>query len=461
MHPGKQPHLLTSPETLGLGKDWRGDRVGLFRKAAELDDVVRLQFGGMDRYLVNHPALIEQICRNPSRHFEVTRDDDVMMRVLGDSVFTMKEARWVDRRKMLAPVFSKANLARMAVQIEAALRERLALRFSAFAETGEQVDLEAECIALVHAIFARIMFGGEFDRRLQNLQEPIEYALWYREQCRWRKPSPDGAEKTPEDLKFDAVCDSFEETLADLIEENRGGNGGREWNLLSEFLALSEKSRSGHLSDEALLDEVKTFFHASTLSTAAALTWSVFLLLTHPPVLAELRSEIDDHVPPERWPAVGDMPGLPLCRHVTMETLRLFPPSWVTSRHILQDTRLGDYSLKAGVGLIFSPLLVHRDGRFWNAPEQFDPHRFASGERGVSASGDYSYIPFGGGARQCLGKGLSMMELPLILATLFQRFEFDLQSKRHVDVWPLTALKPKTKIRITVRNRTKGTDAGD
>lgn len=447
----KHPYLLNVPERLKLDKEWRQNRIDLFQRAAQLDDIVRIQCLGIDRYLVNHPLLVEQICKNADGHFEVTRDDAVMLRVLGDSVFTMKEAEWRNRRRLLAPLYNKAQLEKMTRQIERTLAERLSTRFVHLARSGEPFDLEAECVTLVHAIFAKIMFGGEFDHRLRNLQGSIEAALMYREDLRWRKRT-DG-HPTADDREFDRICDRFEAALSELIDENRSNGDTAERTLLSELIELSNPSLDNALSEEALLDEAKTFFHASTLSTAAALTWSIFLLLTHPATLSALVQQITAQVPVNRRPVAADLKKIPLSHQITLETLRLYPPSWVTSRRILQHTQVGEYALEGDIDLIFSPYLIHRDARFWDRAGQFDPARFADDESGGALSGRCSYIPFGAGTRQCLGKALSLLELPLILVTLAHQFEVTLTSSETVDVWPLTALKPRTKIMVALSNR--------
>src|SRR6202012_483872 len=113
---------------------------------------------------------------------------------------------------------------------------------------------------------------------------------------RWRKKQTDG-HPTADDREFDRICDGFEATLSELIDENRSNGDAGEWTLLSELIALGSSDVDNALSEEALLDETKTFFHASTLSTAAALTWSVFLLLTHPAILSALVQQIAAQVP--------------------------------------------------------------------------------------------------------------------------------------------------------------------
>jgi cytochrome P450 len=117
---------------------------------------------------------------------------------------------------------------------------------------------------------------------------------------------------------------------------------------------------------------------------------------------------------------VDDLPRLPYTRLVLDEALRLYPPAWaMTTRNALADDEiLGCHIPKGGIVFI-APYIYHRDPRFWDAPDTFDPERFT--EARSADRHKYAYLPFGAGPRKCIGNSFALMEAQLILATLLQR----------------------------------------
>jgi cytochrome P450 len=131
--------------------------------------------------------------------------------------------------------------------------------------------------------------------------------------------------------------------------------------------------------------------------------------------------------------------------------MRLYPPAWATVRTALQDCDIGEYTIPAGSSVIMSQWVMHRDGRFYDEPERFRPDRWVE-ERYTSAP-RFSYFPFGGGPRICIGASFAMTEAVLVLATIAQKWQLRLASAAPPAPVPGITLRPRNGLRMHVSRR--------
>ena len=131
--------------------------------------------------------------------------------------------------------------------------------------------------------------------------------------------------------------------------------------------------------------------------------------------------------------------------------MRIFPPAWGLGRRALEDVTLGPYRSRKGSHLAMAAWVVHRDARFWPDPMRFDPSRFTPEAK--AARPKFAYLPFGGGARQCIGEPFAWMEGVLILATLAQKWRFELAAGQVVEPQALITLRPRFGMRMMARAR--------
>jgi cytochrome P450 len=185
---------------------------------------------------------------------------------------------------------------------------------------------------------------------------------------------------------------------------------------------------------------VITLFVAGHETTAVALAWAWHLLAEHPEAAERIRAE-QAGLLGGRAPTTADLPGLPYARMVIDEAMRLYPPAWVTNRQAIGDDEVCGYRIPAGAIVLISPYVMHRHPAYWEQPERFEPERFAP-ERSAGRP-HYAYFPFGGGPRQCIGKGLALMEAQLILATIAQRFQLRHLPGHAVEPQALVTLRPR------------------
>jgi cytochrome P450 len=193
-----------------------------------------------------------------------------------------------------------------------------------------------------------------------------------------------------------------------------------------------------------------TLFLAGHETTALALSWLWYLLAQYPEVEARLLAELQS-VLGGRAPSVDDLPHLSYTEMVLTEALRLYPPAFIIGREAVRDCTINGFDLPAGTTILMSSWVVQRDGRFFEAPDQFRPERWADGL--AKRIPRYAYFPFGGGPRMCIGQSFALMEATLLLTTILQRFHLALVPDHPVVPWPAFTLRPKHGIRVTFQRR--------
>lgn len=194
-------------------------------------------------------------------------------------------------------------------------------------------------------------------------------------------------------------------------------------------------------------DEVLTLLLAGYETTSNALSWTWYLLSQHPTAEECLHEELD-MVLVGHLPSVDDLPRLAYTRMVIEESMRLYPPAWSFTRHVLADDEIGGYRIPKGSTIILSPYVTHRHPAFWENPEMFDPERFSAEH--VAKRPRYAYFPFGGGPRLCIGSNFALMEAQLILATVLQRYRLRLVPDTIVEPNPLITLRPRHGLPMTL-----------
>lgn len=211
---------------------------------------------------------------------------------------------------------------------------------------------------------------------------------------------------------------------------------------------LLELLRLAAASPRDIRDELLTFLLAGHDTTATSLTWAFYLLARHPEIQVKLQSELDSVIG-IRSILFEDLGRLPLLRAVVDETLRLYPPVWLIPRRTLNDDVVAGWEIPKNTDLLLSTYTLHRHPDFWADPERFNPSRFFDSGEGRQVA----FMPFGLGARSCLGASFGLTELRLILATLVKHFRIEPLEKSEVSPNASLTLHPARPIWIRLHSR--------
>jgi len=228
-----------------------------------------------------------------------------------------------------------------------------------------------------------------------------------------------------------------------MMEQRRGTVDGSQ-DLLSLLLDPGAQqhpgSVNGGISDRQIVDEIITIFAVGHETVTTALSWTWYLLGTHPEVQSRFHRELDAVLGGE-IPTLADLPNLVYTEQVIRESMRLYPPVWRMGRVALENFELAGYEVLPGTLLCISPYIIHHDLRWFDNPTKFIPERWAPDSR--RSLHRFAYIPFGGGHRRCIGERFAWMEMKLIMATIGQNWRVQHSLNHRIDFELLFSLRPK------------------
>jgi len=422
----------------------------LTRIAREHGDIVHFRIGPQHVLLLNHPDLVRDALVTRADCFHKGRALQRAKRLLGEGLLTSEGEHHRRQRRLAQPAFHRKR-----IDSYGALMVEYAARDSARWQDGETRDIAHEMMRLTLAIVGKTLFDADVESEadeiggaLTQILELFQMLLLPYSEYLERLPLPANRRFTRARAALDAV-------IYRIIEERRASGTDR-GDLLSMLLVAQdeEDSASGGMSDEQLRDEVMTIFLAGHETTANALAWTWYLLAQNPEAEARLHAELDAVLEGGRLPTVEDLPRLRYTEMVLAESMRLYPPAWVIGRLAIKDYAVGGAVAEKGALVLLSQYVMHRDARFFPDPLRFDPERWTPEAK--ESRPQYSYFPFGGGARRCIGEGFAWMEGTLLVATIARRWRMRLVSGHAVVPHPRITLRPKHGIRMTLEERAKG-----
>jgi cytochrome P450 len=235
-----------------------------------------------------------------------------------------------------------------------------------------------------------------------------------------------------------------------MIERRRGAAAiGKD--LLSLLMQAKDDETNVHMTEKQLRDEVLTLLIAGHETTANVLAWIFHLLAQHPAAEQRMHEEAKAVLSGRAAFGAADLDRLVYTRRVMQEGLRLYPPGWFIGREALTDVQLGAYTVPRGAVVMMSQYVTHRDARFFEDPGHFKPERWEGDLEDRLPRG--AYFPFSAGDRHCIGEGFAWQEALLILATLAERWRFELVPGQNIRPRPSVTLRPDGPIKMTVRPR--------
>lgn len=419
--------------------------------AREHGDLARMRILGRPVWLASHPDLIEQVMVRSNRGYMKSRAERRGLSFLGDGLLTSEGEFWRRQRRLQQPAFHKKRIEGYATtMVECA--EQMADEWRGERETEAEIDLHAEMMRLTLRIVNLAMFGADVDDKADEVGDALGAIT--------DRFSGKGGVffQTPEAIptRTNRRYRSALRTLDDLIygiiaERQREGDDEERGDLLAMLLAARDEETGEGMSPRQLRDEALTIFAAGHETTANAMSWTFYLLARHPEVEGQLQAELDETLG-GRPPELSDLARLRYTGAVVKESMRMYPPVPTFGREAAEDQDLGGYELRKGTQIIVSQWVTHRDPRYFDDPELFRPERWLDGS--TDDIPKYAYFPFGGGPRQCIGKGFAEMEAALLLASLSRRYSFTLADpERRVKPQPVITLRPRGGMPMLARRR--------
>jgi len=412
--------------------------------AREYGDIAGLRILNFKTIFINHPDLIEEVLVTNARLYSKGRVLRANRHVFGEGLLTSEGEFWLRQRRLSQPAFHRARIASYAAtMVEYAQRMMDGWR------SGEERDVHREMLRLTLQIVGKTLFDTDVERDAQEVGKSLELLLEIGANFRRTIFVPHWL-PTPANLRVKREVAQIEKILYRIISERRA-SGRDAGDLLSMLLAAQDEDGS-RMTDKQLRDETITLFLAGHETTASTLSWTWWLLAQNPAAEAKLHQELDA-VLGERAPTLDDLSKLVYAGHVITESLRLYPAAWGLARLAVQDHEIAGYPVTKGMGVTMAQWVVHRDKRWYDAPEEFRPERWENDL--LKRLPRFAYFPFGGGPRQCIGNTFALMEATLILATIARKFRLRLVANHPVVPLASITLRPRHGVRVKLESREK------
>jgi enediyne biosynthesis protein E7 len=430
-----QTMALPPGPTDGFDLGGTDESLALMRECfARFGDTYRVFAPGRGVYnvVINHPDDIKRVMLSNHRNYTKGEGMDRVKILLGNGIMTSEGDFWRRQRRMMQPSFHRRVIDQFSRLIDE-VNGKFAERWAASAAAGTPINLTDDVSELTLEIVLRSIFGEDLARLEQTLgANPFEVV----------------AKETNRDLKFAFRFRSLTKLVAEIIQRRRREPEER-FDFLSMFMATRDRDSDEPMSDKEMIDEVLTLIVAGHETTAAALTWTWYLLSQHPDSARQLEAESDRGS--ARQLGLDAAESLAYTHQVVQEALRLYPPGWLLTRRTLEADELGGFAIAPRTDVFISPYLLHRHPAFWTEAEEFKPERFA----GVDAAERhrFSYIPFAVGPRHCIGEGMAMFEMLVHVHRMSQRFRLTRASDEPIELEAQINLRPRSNLMMTVTPR--------
>lgn len=409
-----EPLPVAGPETglkvlSGLARE-RSLLTALEIMRAEVGPAFQITLPGFQPAVLVGPESNRQIMVSQREQFNWRSPTDPVTKLLRHGVLVEDGETHACLRGQMEPVLQKPHVIQhipsMLAETDRVLRDWT---------DGSVQDMLVEMRRAALLIFMRTLLDVDFSPDLERMWEPILRTLKYISPGLWivwpDMPRP-GYQKALEQMD-DYLYGVIRERRRELAAASEERTGPVVTDLLTHLVSIPQ------MSDDLIRDQILTMLIAGHDTSTALLAWVLYLLGQHPDVMARARVEVDN-VLGDGDPDLEATNSLYYLEAVIKETLRLYPPIHVGNRIVAEDTVVTGYDLHAGTRVMASIYLAHRDERYWEAPERFQPERF---ERGAERPPAFTYIPFGGGPRACIGASFAQIEAKVVLSRILQQFE--------------------------------------
>lgn len=381
-------------------------------------ELMATRFFKKELVFVSKPEYLEEVYSLEASN-KINRDflHDILKPVFFDGLINSKQETWINQRRLMQPLFTKEAVLAWERHI---VSETAAALCKLKANSSPETNLSKALKALVQSIFIKVLFGQPSENRNdQKLTQALDTAL--------NILLPRVAMETLGKGKLKALFSYQEKKYKSAINEitryvyqEIDRNNGQAENCILSYLVHAEDRMTGYRMTNGLLrDEVVDLFIAGQDTTINILTWFFYLIGKNKIVHDKITEEINRHgAEPITHESITK---LKYTKAALYETMRLYPPAPGLIRQTLEDVMIGGQKINKGTAIILNIYGIHYSKTVWDKPNEFNPERFMD-EKG-KARHKYAFMPFGGGAHNCIGRHFSELEMMLIITALLREYK--------------------------------------
>lgn len=354
-----------------------------------------------------------------------------LSKYVGYGLLTSSGDYWLKQRRLIQPAFHKEKINNLVSIINTAIASNVESM-----KEGGFVDLYAIMNGLAFDVVAKSLFNFSAEKetlkRLQFIIEKLQLfivkelrlpykKLWY---------------KLNGDISYHMKLVKESQDIINSVIEKRRKSVDEHDDLL-DMLLKAQYEDGSTMTNKQLIDEILILFVAGHETTANSLTFTLKLLAQNKDILQNVEAEIAN-ISSKNLTPLQEIAELNYTKCCIEESLRLYPPAWITDRVNIEDDKIEDYFLKKGTILGASIYELHRNKKYWDKPEAFKPERFFDEKRKQIMP---YYMPFGAGPRLCIGNNFAMYEMILAVSAIIKKFNVS-SDNDIIKINPLITLKP-------------------
>lgn len=415
------------------------DPVGSMMESMEkFNGTYSVNLGSRRLIATQDPGFIEHVLKTHHRNYHKSPIlTEQLGRFLGHGLLTSNGAYWLKQRRLIQPGFHTEK-----IQALYSIIKRTVDTFLDTFPTGDRIDVYPKMNTLAFEIVINTLFNiqvpedtrNELSRFITETQDFVIKDIRQPHKSWWFRISGE----VKRNLR---KAEGARNIIRSIIRTRK--NSGEKFDDLLDMLLDARYEESGlPMNEEQVIDEILILLIAGHETTANALSWTLYLLANHQEELSRLRHKTKDL-------GVEAAVRNDQLNAVINESMRLYPPAWISDRVSLEDDTYLDYSFPANTIIILFYYGLHRDRNYWDDPAAFKPERFVK----LSSSKDKSraFYPFGAGPRLCIGNNFAMAEMTVFLQAMIHRFDI-LPTNEVPSIKPLVTLRPDQVI-LALRHR--------
>ena len=446
-----KPIQQNSPPTVkadlfgGHFRSFRKNPTEFLTNLSKLGDVSAFRVGNIPAFLVNHPDLIRDLLVTNHSKFIKGRALQRAKGLLGEGLLTSEKEFHLRQRRMIQPAFHRTRINEYAKSM-IEFGEKMSDEW----RDGDVLDIDKEMMRLTLWIVGKTLFNANVEteaadvgKAMSTIVSMFNFMLL---------PFSEVLEKLPIPpiRRLKNARQTLDEVIYKIIDERRK-SGEDKGDLLSMLLLAQDEETGGAMTDKQVRDECLTLFLAGHETTANALVWTFYLLSQNAEAEKRFHTELDEvlgenNVTPE------DYPRLKFTENILAESMRLFPPAWTVGRLATEEHEFNGYKVLPKSLVLASQFVMHRDARFWENANEFQPERWE--KLSIKEAGNkFIYFPFSKGVRNCIGESFAWMEGVLLLAILGRKWKLNLMPEQKIGLQAMVTLRPKFGMKMKIENR--------
>ncbi len=400
--------------------------------------------------LTINPDIIQHVLRKNSQNYEKPAARlDVLGEFIGKGLLIATGEHHTQQRRIIQPSFHRKKLTKLVDILDAEI-EHYFEQLNQDIAKEKSVELNETFRKMTFRLMAKSIFGESmsaddtqrFFKNFTTLQDFLNQLA--------RMPSLLKLyNATGRTGTYSKLAQENNSLLQGIIESRRKDNTEQDDILDMLLKSVYEDSKTG-MSDETLREECLVLFVAGHETASNILAWTFYLLQQNPDATTKILAE-KQAICGERTPTFDELLQMEYLMRVIFESMRIYPPSWITGRIAKEDDEIEGVFIPKGSRVISFIYGLHHSKHHWDAPKSFNPERFTKEQ--MKTRHRFAHIPFGAGPRMCIGRNFALLEMQMIILKMLENYRLDLLKGQRIELLPAITLKPRYGIHMKLEQK--------